>query len=307
MTSTPAPRVSWVLLAILAVALATGAAASILVTASTAPPPPSQSVSLVLLPQWVVTAISVAIAGVILGTLVYWGLQSGPNPTLTRMALAILMVVLLGILFVIGARLLGFGGGIYLSGSGTTTGSNTTSPVNNTTVIKGSLNGTGGGVITLFPGLPGWVPFVILGIVVLLVVVVGVPQTRRYLAERGVGGRLRRGSTGTVSAGMREALTRASSELDLGGDPRLVILALYAAMLEHLQPMVDDIGTSTPEEIRAFHLVRLGVRAEAARTLTRLFEEARYSTHPMGPAESARVKESVRVALDDLARRTLRE
>ena len=79
MTSTPAPRVSWVLLAILAVALATGAAASILVTASTAPPPPSQSVSLVLLPQWVVTAISVGIAGVVLGTLVYWGLQSGES------------------------------------------------------------------------------------------------------------------------------------------------------------------------------------------------------------------------------------
>ena len=307
MTNTPAPRVSWVLLSILAVALATGAAASILVTASTAPPPPSQSMSLVLLPQWVIAAVSVGFAGLVIGTLVYWALHSGSSSTLTRMALSILMVILLGILFVIAARFLGFGGGIYLNGSGTATGSNTTLPVNNSTVIKGSLNGTGGGAITLFPGLPAWVPFAILGVVVLLVVVVGVPQTRRYLAERTEGGRLRRGSAATVPAGMREALARASSELDLGGDPRLVILALYAAMLEHLQPMVGDIGTSTPEEIRTLHLVRLGVRAEAARTLTRLFEEARYSTHPMGPAESARAQESVRAALDDLARRTIRE
>jgi hypothetical protein len=305
-TSKPAPRVSWVLLVVLVVALATGAAASILVTASTAPPPPSHTVSLVLLPQWVVTAISIGFAALVIGTLVLWGLRSGPSPMLTRMALSVLMVVLLGILFVVGARFLGVGGGIGMSGSGTSTGNNTTLS-HNTTPIKGGLNATGNGTIVLFPGLPGWVPFAALGIVVLLIVVVGVPQTRRYLAERSEGGRIRRGSAATVPAGMREALTRASSELDLGGDPRLVILALYAAMLEQLKPMVDDIGTSTPEEIRASHLVRLGVRPEAARTLTRLFEEARYSTHPMGPAESVRAQESVQMALDDLARRTVRE
>ena len=304
MTNKPAPRVSWVLLVVLVVALATGAAASILVTASTAPPPPAHSSALVRLPQAVITGVSVGMAALVIGSLVLWGLRSGPSSTLSRMALSILMVVLLGILFVIAARFLGVGPAFYLNGSGAPPGSNTTLP--NGTTLQGSLNGMGNGTLVLFPGVPGWVPFAALGVVVLLVVVVGVPQTRRYLAERGERGRLRRGSAVGVSAGMQEALSRASSELDLGGDPRLVILSLYAAMLEELKPMVGDMGTSTPEEIRASHLVRLGVRPEAARTLTRLFEEARYSTHPMGPAESARAQESLRSALDDLARRTSR-
>ena len=36
--------------------------------------------------------------------------------------------------------------------------------------------------------------------------------------------------------------------------------------------------------------------------LTRLFEEARYSTHPLGPDAAERVREAVEVALEDLAR-----
>jgi hypothetical protein len=304
-TNKPAPRVSWVLLVVLVVALATGAAASILVTASTAPPPSSGTASLVILPEWAIAAISWGIVALVLGSMVVWRLSAGPSSALTRMAVTILAVVLLGVAFLIAARFAGVGGVVGIGGS-TLPPNGGSSGSNNTTIIKGNLNGTGNGVI-LFPSLPGWVPFVILGFVVLLVVVVAVPQTRSYLTDRRERGAVRRGSAVAVSAGMRAALTQASSALDLGGDPRVVILALYAAMLAHLQPMVDDIGTSTPEEIRAAHLVRLGVRPEAARTLTRLFEEARYSAHPMGPAESTRAQEAVRATLDDLARRTSRE
>jgi hypothetical protein len=305
-TNKPAPRISWVLLVVLVVALATGAAASILVAASTAPPPSSGTASLVILPEWTIAAISWGVVALVVGSLVVWRLTSGPSSALTRVAVSILAVVLLGVLFVVGARFLGVGGMVGPGGSGGVADGNSGTPPNNTTVITGQLNGTGGEIV-LFPSLPGWVPLAVLGIVVLLVVVVGVPQTRRYLAERREGGVMRRRTEVTVPAGMREALTRASTDLDLGGDPRAVILALYAAMLTHLQPMVADLGTSTPEEIRAAHLVRLGVRPEAARTLTRLFEEARYSTHPMGPAESVRAQEAVRATLDDLARRTFHE
>lgn len=309
MAKKPAPRVSWVLLVVLLVALATGAAASILVAASTAPPPSSSSSSLVYFPQWVVSAVAFGVLAVVVGVLLFWRLTSGPsasNPTLTRFALAILVIVLLGTLFMIGVRFLG-GSGLIGPGGSTPAGSgNSTSP-SNTTTSYGNLNGTGSGHIALFPSVPGWVPFVILGIVVLVVVLVGVPQTRRYLTERREAGAVRRASTARASTGMREVLSRAAAGLDVGEDPRVVILALYAAMLQQLQPMVDNIGTSTPEEIRVAHLVRLGVRPEAARTLTRLFEEARYSTHPMGPAEGARAQEAVRATLDDLARRTFRE
>ena len=304
MTKTPAPRVSWVLLIVLVAALATGAAASILVSATTAPPNPGPA-PLIILPQWVLSLVSVGIIVAFVGSLVLWRMSSGPSTVLTRMTISVLMVVFLGILFVIAARVLNLGGPFTGTGSsGGSSGGNTST--NNTTTAPPPFGGVGGpgGRIALFSGVPGWVPFVILGVIVVLVVVVGIPQARRYLAELRAEGAEKHPATAEVPAGMRAALARASSELDLGSDPRVVILALYAAMLGHLQPMVDDLGTSTPEEIRVAHLVRLGVRPEAARTLTRLFEEARYSSHPMGPRESARAQDAVRATLDDLDRRT---
>jgi hypothetical protein len=95
------------------------------------------------------------------------------------------------------------------------------------------------------------------------------------------------------------------TELGHGADAREVILALYATLLARLRPMVGGMDTSTPEEIRAVHLERLGARPEPARTLTRLFEEARYSAHPMGPESSRTAQEAVRAVLDDLDRRDL--
>lgn len=301
MSGKNAPRVSWILLVVLVVAVATGAAASILVSASTVPPRPSPS-SLVYLPGWVVTVLSVALIVFIIGSFVVWRITAGPSSNLTRMALTVLVVVLLGTFFILGAKFLGAGNWI---GPGGYTPSNggVSAPGQNSTNVTGSTHGPGGN-ITWIPGLPGWVPIVLIFLVVVLVVVIGVPRTREYLAERHERSVARRRIEGTVPPGMRDALARASTDLDLGGDPRTVILALYAAMLAQLRPMVDNLPTSTPEEIRATHLLRLGVRPEAARTLTRLFEEARYSTHPMGPEESARAREAVRATLDDLSRRT---
>jgi hypothetical protein len=301
-TGKSAARVSWVLLIVLVAALATGAAASILVSATFGPPPPSGPVSLVYFPSWLISALSIGLIVFFLGSFVVWRLTAGPRSNLNRMAVSILMVVFLALLFVMGAHFFSAGGWIGpggstppsgSSGSGHGTKPNITSP----------LNGSGGRIFYI-PGLPAWVPFVILGAIVLVAVAIGVPRTRSYLADRRDKRALRRVSIPTVPAGMREALSRASSDLDLGGDPRVVILALYASMLEALRPMVDNLPTSTPEEIRAAHLVRLGVRPEAAGTLTRLFEEARYSEHPMGPTESAQAQEAVRATLDDLARRT---
>jgi hypothetical protein len=144
-------------------------------------------------------------------------------------------------------------------------------------------------------------PFVVVAAIALLFVLVAVPELRRYFAER------REGKATPPSpvevAAVREALIRAVTDLRQGGDAREVILGLYAAMLVRLQPMVVGIDTSTPEEIRAAHLERLGVRTGPARTLTRLFEEARYSAHPMGPESSQAAEEAVRAVLDDLDRR----
>jgi len=303
MTNPPAPRVPWVLLAVLVAALATGAAASILVSAATAPPNPPPA-SLLILPQWLLSVLAMAVIVLFVGILVILRLNSGQSSLMTRITVSFLVVILLGVLFVIGVRTLGLGGPIHVTGSGESSGGNS-STTNVTAPPPGGQAGGPGGVITLFPGAPAWVPILILGAIVLVVALLALAPVRRYLAERRESGHGTRAPAPEVPPGMREALLRATSELDLGQDPRIVILALYQAMLEHLQPMVEDLGTSTPEEIRAAHLVRLGVRPEAARTLTRLFEEARYSTHPLGPATSAEAQGALRATLADLDRRTV--
>jgi len=66
--------------------------------------------------------------------------------------------------------------------------------------------------------------------------------------------------------------------------------------------MVGSVDPETPEEIRSLHLVRLGISREASESLTRLFEEARYSTHPLGPEAAERATEVIRSAEADLSR-----
>lgn len=303
MADHPPPSFSFVLLVILAVALATGAAASILIGATTAPPPPPGPASLVDLPISVIGYVGLAFLIVVVVSLVVWRFTSATNPTMNRAVVSVLVAIFLGVLFVFAARVVGFGGPIATGTGGHAGGNGTTTSTNSTTTGGSNLTGPGG-QIALFPGLPAWLPFVLLVAVAVIVVVVAVPQARRYLAERRERGAPRRTAAVTVPPGVREALERASAELDLGGDPRMVILSLYGQLLLRLQPMVGGVETNTPEEIRATHLVRLQVRREAAHTLTRLFEEARYSSHPMGMKESEMAQEALRAALDDLSRQS---
>lgn len=295
------PRTSWALLVVLVAALATGAAASILVSASTAPPPASGSASLVILPQSVVAAVAVGVLLFVVGLVIYQRITSTHTVSLNRVAVLGLVAILLGILFIVVVRLVGFGGPLPTLSPGGSGGSGNSS---GSTGNGGGGNVTGpGGHIVLFPNLPSWLPFALLAALALIVVLVVVPEVRQYLAERGPRSGPKKASAPAMPAGVREALTRASAELDLGEDPRLVILALYTDLLHRVESIVGDVGTSTPEEIRADHLVRLGVRPAAAESLTRLFEEARYSTHPMGPEASERAQAAVRLTLADLDRR----
>jgi len=296
-----ANRASLVLVIVLVAALSAGAAASILAGASTKPPPTSGPTSELLLPLWVFLVAVLGMLGVICVTWVLVRLSS-PKGWSNSALMNALFAVLVISLFIVGLRVFGVGGPPPPASTSNATTNSSSPPV--TTLPTNVSNVSGIGAYTLFPNIPPWVPFVVLAFVVLLLVVVAVPQTRRYLSERHERLVPRTGSE-PEPPGVRAALSRASAELDLGADPRLVILALYSEMLMHLLPMVGSVDTSTPEEIRTAHLVRLGVRPEAARTLTRLFEEARYSTHPMGLQESARVREAVRATLEDLNRQAL--
>ena len=306
MASRPAARVSWVLLLVLAAAVAIGATASILVNPNSSSPASSSSgpTPQLLIPSWVFVAGILAMLGVIVLIWVLLRIDSkgmrgiGNNPFL-----AVLFAIAVISMAVIAVRVLGIGPlpAANLGGGGTVTVNNST----NTTPSGNFGNLSGAGTFFVVPGIPPWLAFAVLAAVVFIAVAIAIPQTRRYLRERRLEGRGGLSKTPSPPAGVREALARASEQLDLGGDPRLVILALYEEMLRHLRPMVGSLETATPEEIRAVYLERFGVRREAARTLTRLFEEARYSLHPMGSEERDRARDAVRATIDDLDRKNV--
>ncbi|HTP56511.1 MAG TPA: DUF4129 domain-containing protein [Thermoplasmata archaeon] len=101
-------------------------------------------------------------------------------------------------------------------------------------------------------------------------------------------------------ANAARAFSDAARRLASTSDARGVILNLYTQLMARLEPRVEIPTSRTPEEIRQSHLIPLGVRAEAAAHLTRLFEEACYSSHPIDGAAAARARESVQLAEYDL-------
>ena len=295
---TPRPaRVSWVLLVVVVAALAVGAAASILVNAATTPSSSSGPVSLIYLPPWILTIASFGFLAFVGLSLVIMRLN-GSTRGQSQFAVRVLMAILVGIIFLLVVHSLGLGSAPAGSSNVTSTGGGSSSHAPPT---GGSHNFTGSGGVVVWPGYPAWLPFVLLAAVVFVTVLVAVPEVRRYLEDRRSSRAVTPGSAEVAE--VRQALSRAAADLRGGSDPRAVILGLYAAMLARLQPMVVGLDTSTPEEIRAAHLERLGVRPGPARTLTRLFEEARYSVHPMGPESSRTAQEAVQAVLDDLDRR----
>ena len=299
--TTPRPsRVSWVLLVAVVAALAVGAAASILVRPAAAPARASGPVALVYLPAWVIALACIGILGFFALGLIVMRLAAGRSTGQSQFAVRVLMAILVAIVFLLAVRQ--FVSGSSTSGGGNSTTQNATGPPPPPPPSPGP-NVTGSGGVIVWPGVPPWLPFVILAAVAVAVVLVAAPGVRIYLEERR-GGKPT-GPNPDEVAPVRAALAQAAAELDEGRDPRDVILGLYGAMLARLRPMAVGLDVSTPEEIRAVHLERLGVRPTSARTLTRLFEEARYSEHPMGRESSQAAQAAVREVLDDLDRREI--
>lgn len=93
----------------------------------------------------------------------------------------------------------------------------------------------------------------------------------------------------------------AIDELQVGGDVRSVILACFRRFCALLGARgITEQGALTPRELERLAVDRLHVSRDASGTLTSLFEEARYSEHPLGEADRHRAIESlagIRVAL----------
>ncbi len=107
------------------------------------------------------------------------------------------------------------------------------------------------------------------------------------------------------------AVDEAEAELGRHADPRAAVLAAYAAMAGRLATGVVRRGGSTPGSDTAGELLDKAVATGLlsgsgdgpARTLTDLFREARFSTHPMGEDSRRTAEESLRQVRAELGAR----
>lgn len=203
------------------------------------------------------------------------------------------------------------------TGNGTNTTGGGGNGTTNTTGGGGSANGThnstgkppgGGSSATKVPsvwGLPGWAPLVAVALLGFAAAAFVVPSLVGRASRRAS----QRGESATPvpppipsREETQAALSQAAAQLDRSGDPRAVVVSLYLRLLGHVAPYAGDLGPRTAEEIRDAHLLRLGVRRGPAEQLTRLFEEARYSSHPISGDTTHRALEAIRAAEADLRR-----
>ena len=107
------------------------------------------------------------------------------------------------------------------------------------------------------------------------------------------------------------AVDAAEEELGRHADPRAAVLAAYAVMSRHLGTGLVRRGGSLPGSDTATELLERSVAAGLvgndpggpARTLTELFREARFSSHPMGEAARRTAEESLRQVRVELGAR----
>jgi len=97
---------------------------------------------------------------------------------------------------------------------------------------------------------------------------------------------------------LREAVDEGRAALAGIDDARAAIIACYVAMERRLADRGTARGAAdTPDELLGRAVAAGAVRGGAARRLTALFYEARFSTHPLG----ARQRDAASAALDELA------
>ena len=101
----------------------------------------------------------------------------------------------------------------------------------------------------------------------------------------------------------REELDAALQALEGGSDddPRVVIMRLYARLLRWVEPRLTGLDTMTAREVERACVERFGLRPQTARSLTAIFEEARYSTHALAPETVDRTRVVLNQALQELA------
>jgi len=138
--------------------------------------------------------------------------------------------------------------------------------------------------------VPSWLPWTVLGIVAVAVIAGLVVLWLR---------RPRPAAEAPEPMATRAAVDAAIGALDTEADPRRAVIAAYGAMQRTLgeHGMVRS-STEAPREYLQRVLLASHAGEREARTLTLLFEEARYSTHPI----PERLRETALASLRSLRR-----
>ncbi len=127
---------------------------------------------------------------------------------------------------------------------------------------------------------------------VLVVLAFALATLPRWMPSRG---RLPPGLVLPVTQEVANTVQKAIQDLEAGKDPREAILACYAALMALLgRHGLSDLEPLTPREVERRALVKLGLSERDIDSITTIFEEARYSDHPMGPESRDRAREALR-------------
>jgi len=141
--------------------------------------------------------------------------------------------------------------------------------------------------------LPGWLPWTAVAIVLLAVVAFGIWLALRLRAQR------EPVHESNVGAATQAAVEAAIGALEGPADPRSAVIAAYAAMERTLaEHGVARPRSEAPREYLMRVLTHASESEPEARRLTSLFEEARFSPHPI----PERVRELALATLDSLRR-----
>jgi len=121
--------------------------------------------------------------------------------------------------------------------------------------------------------VPSWLPWIVAAIAVVAIAVVLVTLLRHQRPQQ---------DAPSPRIAAHAAVQSAITALEAATDPRGAVIAAYAAMAGTLAAHgVPRRPAEAPREYLRRAMVASRVRADDAGTLTGLFEEARFSTHPL--------------------------
>ena len=283
----------------LLVAVAVGIAAALLSSPTPSTPAPTTTHNSEFVPFWVILAVIVSFLVLLISVVVLARLSTGGVGIPLRFSLIVFAAFAVGLAFVVIVHFVAPGGpGLLLTPQGNSTSTGAT----------GAPPGPGGGnntsnmgnATTLLPGvdLSGLAVWIGLGLLVIFAIAVAAP-----LAAVMTNRREEEPEPEPASHAVRKVFAEALAELvtpEEPTDPRRIMVRLYARLLERVGPSIDNLEAATPREIERACVQQLHIDPATSARLRHLFEQARYSTLPFGPAEVEEAREALSAVLAEL-------